>query len=58
MEALTAASTSLLTIWDMIKAVSGKEMVIEGLRVTRKEGGKSGDWQREKIGEEDLEFEL
>lgn len=46
MEALTAASSALLTVWDMVKAVAGKEMVIQDLMVTRKEGGKSGDWNR------------
>lgn len=43
MEALTAASTAALTVYDMCKAVD-KGMVIEGLRVVLKEGGKSGRW--------------
>ncbi|RFU25567.1 hypothetical protein B7463_g10768, partial [Scytalidium lignicola] len=43
MEALTAASTAALTVYDMCKAVD-KGMRIEGLRVTRKEGGKSGTY--------------
>lgn len=43
MEALTAASTAALTVYDMCKAVD-KGMRIEGLRVVRKEGGKSGVW--------------
>lgn len=43
MEALTAASVAALTVYDMCKAVD-KGMRIEGLRVTRKEGGKSGMW--------------
>ncbi|KAL3424762.1 molybdenum cofactor biosynthesis protein 1 B [Phlyctema vagabunda] len=43
MEALTAASTAALTVYDMCKAVD-KGMVIAGLKVTRKEGGKSGSW--------------
>ncbi|KAK8048645.1 molybdenum cofactor biosynthesis protein 1 B [Apiospora phragmitis] len=43
MEALTAASTAALTVYDMCKAVD-KGMVIEGLRVVHKEGGKSGTW--------------
>jgi cyclic pyranopterin phosphate synthase len=47
MEALTAASISLLTVWDMTKAISGKVMQIDGLMVVHKEGGKSGDWIRE-----------
>jgi cyclic pyranopterin phosphate synthase len=43
MEALTAASVAGLTVYDMCKAVD-KGMWIEGLRVVRKEGGKSGTW--------------
>jgi cyclic pyranopterin phosphate synthase len=43
MEALTAASVACLTIYDMLKAVD-KHMIIEGVRVTAKSGGKSGDW--------------
>ncbi|KAK0722899.1 hypothetical protein B0T26DRAFT_644173 [Lasiosphaeria miniovina] len=43
MEALTAASAAALTVYDMCKAVD-KGMVIEGLRVVLKEGGKSGRW--------------
>lgn len=50
MEALTAASTAALTVYDMCKAVD-KGMRIEGLRVVRKEGGKSGSWvEGENIG--------
>lgn len=44
MEALTAASTAALTVYDMCKAVD-KAMVIEGLRVVLKDGGKSGRWE-------------
>jgi cyclic pyranopterin phosphate synthase len=43
MEALTAASVAALTIYDMCKAVD-KGMVISGLRLLHKTGGKSGDW--------------
>ncbi|KAI1432327.1 molybdenum cofactor biosynthesis protein 1 B [Xylaria sp. CBS 124048] len=43
MEALTAASTAALTIYDMCKAVD-KRMSIDGLKVILKEGGKSGRW--------------
>ena len=43
MEALTAASVALLTIYDMAKALE-KTMVIEDLRLLAKRGGKSGDW--------------
>jgi cyclic pyranopterin monophosphate synthase len=43
MEALTAASTAALTIYDMVKAID-RGMVIEELRLEHKSGGKSGDW--------------
>ncbi|KAH9837250.1 molybdenum cofactor biosynthesis prote [Rhodofomes roseus] len=46
MEALTAVSIGLLTVWDMLKAVAGQEMTIGDVVVSRKEGGKSGDFQR------------
>ncbi|TCD64070.1 hypothetical protein EIP91_004578 [Steccherinum ochraceum] len=46
MEALTAVSVGLLTVWDMLKAVAGKEMVIGEIVVESKEGGKSGDFVR------------
>ncbi|KQM57025.1 molybdenum cofactor biosynthesis protein MoaC [Sphingomonas sp. Leaf16] len=45
MEALTATSTTLLTIYDMAKAID-KAMVIEGICLLEKQGGKSGDWVR------------
>lgn len=45
-ESLTAASVALLTIYDMTKAID-KGMVISGLRLLEKRGGKSGDWQAE-----------
>lgn len=41
MEALTAVSTAALTVYDMLKAVQ-KDMQIGGIRLTLKEGGKSG----------------
>jgi cyclic pyranopterin phosphate synthase len=44
MEALTAASTAALTVYDMVKAVQ-KDMVIGGLRVILKDGGKSGRFE-------------
>ncbi|KAF9486573.1 molybdenum cofactor biosynthesis prote [Pholiota conissans] len=46
MEALTAVSVGLLTVWDMLKAVAGKEMEIGEIIVTRKSGGKSSDFVR------------
>lgn len=45
MEALTAVSVAALTIYDMCKAVD-KEMVIGAVRLERKQGGKSGLYQR------------
>lgn len=46
MEALMAVSTSLLTVWDMLKAVAGKEMLIADICVQEKRGGSSGDFIR------------
>jgi cyclic pyranopterin phosphate synthase len=43
MEALCAASVGLLTIYDMVKAMD-RGMVISGVRLLEKRGGKSGDW--------------
>ena len=45
MEAITAASIALLTIYDMAKALD-KAMVIDDLALIAKTGGKSGDWAR------------
>jgi cyclic pyranopterin phosphate synthase len=44
MEALTAASVTLLTIYDMAKALD-QGMVISDVRLLSKSGGKSGDWR-------------
>ncbi|SEJ60152.1 cyclic pyranopterin phosphate synthase [Sphingobium sp. AP50] len=44
MEALTAASVALLTVYDMAKALD-KGMIIGGVRLIAKSGGKSGDWR-------------
>lgn len=46
MEALTGASTACLTVWDMVKAVAGTDMVVDDLKVVAKSGGRSGDWRR------------
>jgi indole-3-glycerol phosphate synthase len=46
MEALTAASIAALTIYDMCKAVD-RGMVVTDLRLLRKSGGKSGNWEAE-----------
>ncbi|WP_370292752.1 cyclic pyranopterin monophosphate synthase MoaC [Thalassolituus sp.] len=44
MEALTAVSVATLTLFDMCKAVD-PGMVIEGIRVLEKKGGKTGHWE-------------
>jgi cyclic pyranopterin phosphate synthase len=43
MEALTAASVAALTLYDMCKAVD-RGMVIDGVRLLEKKGGRSGHW--------------
>jgi cyclic pyranopterin phosphate synthase len=43
MEALTAVQVGLLTVYDMCKAAD-RGMVMDGIRVLAKSGGKSGDW--------------
>ncbi|MCI4589543.1 cyclic pyranopterin monophosphate synthase MoaC [Sphingobium sp. BYY-5] len=45
MEAMTAASVALMTVYDMAKAVD-KGMIIGNIRLIAKTGGKSGDWRR------------
>lgn len=45
MEALTAVTVALLTVYDMAKALD-REMEISGVRLLEKRGGKSGDWKR------------
>ena len=47
MEALTGVSCALLTIYDMCKALD-KTMEIGEIRLVRKSGGKSGEWNNEK----------
>jgi cyclic pyranopterin phosphate synthase len=46
MEALTAASIAALTVYDMCKALD-KGIVIEGVQLLEKHGGKSGHWVRD-----------
>ena len=46
MEALTATTVALLTIYDMAKSVE-RDMEISRVRVVEKRGGKSGDWSRD-----------
>lgn len=48
MEALSAVSIAALTIYDMCKAID-KEMVIENIRLIKKQGGKSGDFIRKEL---------
>ncbi len=45
MEALTAVSVALLTVYDMVKA-AGHEMEIQEVRLLSKTGGVKGDWKR------------
>jgi cyclic pyranopterin phosphate synthase len=45
MEALTAVSVACLTLFDMLKAID-RTMVIGGIEVTSKSGGKSGGWHK------------
>ena len=45
MEALVAASAAGLTVYDMCKAVD-RGMTLEGIRLVRKRGGRSGPWER------------
>lgn len=45
MEAMTAATVALLTLYDMLKAAD-RGMTVEAVRVVEKSGGASGDWTR------------
>ena len=45
MEALTGVSVTLLTIYDMVKAID-KSMLIGDITLLKKEGGKSGNYER------------
>ncbi len=45
MEALTAVTVALLTVYDMVKAV-GHDMEVQDVRLLEKSGGKSGLWKR------------
>ncbi|HEX5091893.1 MAG TPA: cyclic pyranopterin monophosphate synthase MoaC [Burkholderiales bacterium] len=47
MEALTAATVGLLTVYDMLKAVD-RGMVMTDLRLEEKRGGRSGHWRRKR----------
>lgn len=45
MEALTAAAVAALTVYDMCKSLD-RGMVIDAVALTRKSGGRSGEWRR------------
>lgn len=49
MEALTAVSAALLTVYDMLKSTD-RGMVIEAIGLEHKSGGRSGTWTRPKKG--------
>jgi cyclic pyranopterin phosphate synthase len=49
MEALTAAATAALTIYDMVKSVD-RGMVIESIQLEHKAGGRTGTWDRGTAG--------
>lgn len=49
MEALTAAATAALTIYDMVKSVD-RGMVIESVQLEHKAGGRTGTWDRGAAG--------
>ena len=48
MEAMTAVSTALLTVYDMLKSID-KSMVIGPIQLLEKRGGKSGHFLRDTI---------
>ncbi|MGD2043201.1 MAG: cyclic pyranopterin monophosphate synthase MoaC [Acidimicrobiia bacterium] len=48
MEALTAVSTAALTIYDMVKGVE-RGVTIESVRLRKKEGGRTGTWERSEV---------
>ena len=49
MEALTAAATAALTIYDMVKSVD-RGMVLEAVQLEHKAGGRTGTWDRGSAG--------
>ncbi len=51
MEAMTAVSVALLTVYDMAKAVD-RDMVLLDIRVESKDGGRTGSWRRSPPGSE------
>lgn len=57
MEALTAVSVACLTVYDMLKAAE-KSMVIEGICVTLKDGGKSGRYEAQDLPRDEAPVEM
>jgi cyclic pyranopterin monophosphate synthase len=51
MEALTAVTVALLTVYDMLKAVDRK-MHVDAVRLLEKSGGQSGDWSADRTWED------
>ena len=51
MEALTAVSVALLTVYDMLKAID-RSMRLEGIRLLEKSGGRSGHWSADTAWED------
>ena len=45
MEAMTAVSVAALTVYDMVKSLA-REVSVEGVRLLKKTGGRSGTWER------------
>jgi cyclic pyranopterin monophosphate synthase len=56
MEALTAVAVALLTVYDMVKAVD-RGLVIEGVRLLSKQGGRSGTWHANQTEHDSQESE-
>ena len=50
MEALTAVSTAALTVYDMVKGLE-RGVTIETVRLRKKEGGRTGTWERPEVVE-------
>jgi cyclic pyranopterin phosphate synthase len=48
MEAMTAVSIAALTVYDMVKGVE-RGVTIESVRLRKKEGGRTGIWERPEV---------
>ena len=48
MEALAAVTTAALTVYDMVKGLE-RDVTIEAIRLLRKEGGRTGTWERPEV---------